>query len=1043
MSWPRFSINYRYTVFALLIGIIVLGAVARFSLPVRLFPDTDPPVVTVLTSYPGVAARDVSKNLSKPMEEEFAGIDGVARVSSTSQTGLSVVKVQFHYNRRVEEAAVEVQNAITRIREHLPAAMREPQVMQFSSSDKPFLTIALSSDELSLQQIRELADNDIRDRLQLISGVATVDVFGAHRRQLEVALQRDKLQAFKVTMEQVSRALDGWNLTESGGRIDLGSRETVVRFDSPLSTAEQAAQLVVYRKADYLVRLSDVATISETQKEARSAYRFNNQAAISVQILKRKEANTVEVARKVRHALDAMRLEFPQLHFDIADDDSSFTELVINNMTSSIMIAIGLTIGVVFLFLANIRQAVIIAISIPVSFLMSFSLMWLSGIDLNMITMSAIILSIGLLVDDSIVVLENIHRHLDMPGKSPARAAIDGTEEIFLADLAGTVTTLSVLIPLMFLGGFVGKLFSPLAFTLGFALASSFIVSVTLIPLLSALWLQPHKQEAPGWLEKSIAPFTSFMQGLKEAYISLLQWAMQNPKKTLLTAVILLLVSIRAMVFIGSEMLPRFDSGNFQFSLDTIPGTQLDKTLQAVSSIEQSLLKQKTVQAVSTQVGFEPGVHFLGDRGALDVNQASITVNLTPRTERSESLWQVMKDIEKTAAMIPGLSLAVAKEKGGTARSTTSAPIDVRISGPDIEVLDRLGSQVLEILQQVPGVRSPYKNWAQDTPETRVEINRERVSELGLTGKSISQAVYLALEGRVVTPFRQVDNRDLDVYLRYAGPDRTYLPDLQDVMISTADGRQVPLREVATLVSSFGPRIVTREDLRQTQDVLAFHFGRPLSDTIADINKELAKLDLPRGYLVDITGEQRDFEEAKTRMIRALGLGVLAVYLVLVAQFRSFKHPLTIMVAVPLQFVGVAAGLLVAGKYLSMPAMLGIILLTGTVVNNSIVLIDYILQRRREGADLNDAIMESVSVRYRPIMMTALSDVAGMLPLAMEMAVGSERFSPLATVVIGGVLAATFLTLIVIPVIFMLLEKRSVSKIATDRYRGEGLTGQQ
>ncbi len=1028
MSWPRFSINYRYTVFALLIGIIVIGVVARFSLPVRLFPDTDPPVVTVMTSYPGVAARDVSKNLSKPMEEEFTSIDGVARVSSTSQTGLSVVKVEFNYNRRVEEAAVEVQNSITRIRDRLPASMREPQVMQFSSSDKPFLTIALSSDVLSLQQIRELADNDIRDRMQLISGVATVDVFGAHRRQLEVAVHRDKLQAFNITMEQVSKALDGWNLTESGGRIDLGSQETVVRFDSPLSNAEETGQLVIYRQGDNLVRLSDVASVSETEKEARSAYHFNNEAAIAVQVLKRKEANTVEIAKKVRHALGDLSEQFPQIKFEIADDDSSFTELVINNMTSSIMIAIVLTIGVVFLFLANFRQAIIIAISIPVSFLMTFSLMWLTGIDLNMITMSAIILSIGLLVDDSIVVLENVHRHLEMPGKHPAQAAIDGTEEIFLADLAGTVTTLSVLIPLMFLGGFVGKLFSPLAFTLGFALSSSFIVSVTLIPLLSALWLRPHKQDKVGRLEKTVAPFTSFMEGLREGYLSLLQWALKNPKKTLATAVILLLISVRTMVFIGSEMLPQFDSGNFQFSLDTIPGTPLDKTMQAVSTIEQSLMKQSGVVAVSTQVGFEPGVHFLGDRGALDVNQASITVNLTPRTERTETLWSVMKNIETTASAIPGLTLAVAKEKGGTARSTTSAPIDVRISGPDIEVLDRLGSEVLNIIRQVPGVRSPYKNWALDTPETLVEINRERVSELGLTGKAVSQAVYQALEGRVVTPFRQTYHRDLDVYLRYAGDERIHLSDLEDVVITSVDGHQVPLREVATLVSKFGPRVVTREDLRQTQDVLAFHFGRPLSDTIADINKKLTALELPPGYQVDITGEQRDFEEAKTRMIRALGLGVLAVYLVLVAQFRSFKHPLTIMVAVPLQFIGVAAGLLVAGKYLSMPALLGIILLTGTVVNNSIVLIDYILQRRREGAELTEAIMESVSVRYRPIMMTALSDVAGMLPLAMEMAVGSERFSPLATVVIGGVLAATFLTLIVIPVIFMLLEKNSGSK---------------
>jgi HAE1 family hydrophobic/amphiphilic exporter-1 len=1024
MSWPRFSIQYRYTLFAALIAVVVLGMAARFALPVRLFPDTDPPVVTVIIAYPGVAALDVAKNLSKPLEEEFVGIDGVARVSSTSQTGLSVVKVEFQYNRRVEEAAVDVQNAISRIRDRLPATIREPQVMQFSSSDKPILTIAISSKSLALDQVRELADNTVRDRLQLVPGVATVDVFGAWRHQLEVAVHRDRLRAYGITMNQVAAVLDGWNLTESGGRIDMGERETVVRFDSPIRGAVDAAQLVVLRRGDRVVRLGDVADVREDEKEQRSAYHYNGQPTIAVQVLKRKEANTVEVAAAVRQAMTKLQADFPQLQFAVADDDSVFTRLVIDNMTSSVFIAIVLTIAVVFLFLAHLRQAAIIAISIPVAFLMTFSLMWLTGIDLNMITMSAIILSIGLLVDDGIVVLENVHRHLQMPGKTPVQDAIEGTEEIFLADLAGTVTTISVLVPLMFLGGFVGKLFTPLAWTLAFALASSFIVSVSLIPLLTAFWLHPE-DDGETRLAHWVAPFTNFMEGLKEGYLGLLQWALRHPWATLGVAVILLVASVRTMVFIGSEMLPRFDSASFQLNLDTIPGTRLDKTLATVSAVEKRLLAEPAVVDVSTQVGFEPGAHFLGGRGALDVNQANITVNLTPRTERDESLWDVMGRIESYVTSLPGVTLGVAKEKGGTARATTAAPIAVRISGHDIAVLDKLGSEVLERIRKVPGVRSPYKNWSLDTPETHVLINRERAAELGLTGKAVAAAVYQALEGRVVTPFRQTRNRDLDITLRYAGPERQFLDDLEDVVIAAPDGRRVPLRELARLEQRLGPRIVTREDLRRILEVLAFRYGRPLSDTIADVRQSVADLDLPHGYRIDITGEQRDFQEASSRMVRALGLGILAVYLVLVAQFRSFKHPFTIMAAVPLQFVGVAAGLLVAGKYLSMPAMLGIILLTGTVVNNSIILIDYILQQRAKGIGIDEAIRQAVSVRYRPIMMTALSDVAGMLPLAMEMAVGSERFSPLATVVIGGVLAATLLTLVVIPVIFKLLERRT------------------
>ncbi len=1024
MSWPRFSIQHRYTVFAILISVIILGIAARFSLPVRLFPDTDPPVVTVITPYPGVAAVDVAKNLSKPMEDEFGGIDGVVRASSTSQIGLSVVKVEFGYHRRVEEAAVDVQNAINRIRDKLPKGIREPQVMQFSSADKPILTIAVTSPSLPLEKVQELADNPVRDRIQLVHGVAAVDVFGGHQRQIEVAVYADKLRAFGATIAEVAKTLEGWNLTESGGRVNVGAMETIIRFDAPLSSPDEVAQMILLRHGDRVIRLSDIADVSETIKEQRSAYHFNGNQAIAVQVFKRDDANTIKVASSVRKTLNKIEQDFPQLQFAIADDNSQFTELVIDNMTSSVLIAIIITIIVVFLFMAHLRQAAIIAISIPVSFLMTFMLMWAFGIDLNMITMSAIILSIGLLVDDGIVVIENIHRHLLLPGSTPFKAAVEGTEEIFLADLAGSVTTVSVLIPLIFLGGFVGKMFTPLAWTLAFAMTSSFLVSVTLIPLLGVLWLRPQN-DSKNWLAALVSPFTVFMEVLKGGYLSILQWALHHPWMTLGGALLILVLSVRIMVFLGSEMLPRFDSGTFQISLDGIPGTPLKKNLPLVRAVEQKILSEPEVVGVSTQIGFEPGAHYLGGRGAMGVHQAQITVNLTSRIERTVTLWEVMERLRSFMQHLPGVTLGTTKEKGGTARTTTTAPIDVRLSGHSPEVLDHLGSEVLERIRTISGLRDVYKNWVLNTPETRVILNHKRAVELGFTGKSVAQQVYQAMEGWKVTPYRQLRYRDLDIFLRYAPADRQNIDDLANVVLQSSNGRRVPLREIARLEQRLGPNIVTREDYRQTLDVLGYHYARPLSETVADVKKALLGFELPDGYSLDITGEQRDFQEARRRMLLALTLGILAVYLVLVAQFRSFKHPFTIMAAVPLQFVGVAAGLLVAGKYLSMPAMLGIILLTGTVVNNSIMLIDYILRCRQEGMELTPAIMESVSVRYRPIMMTALSDVAGMLPLSLEMAVGSERFSPLATAVIGGVLAATLLTLVVIPVIFMLLDRRS------------------
>lgn len=746
MSWPRFSLRYRYTVFAALIAVVVFGVAARLGLPIQLFPDSDPPVVTVITAYPGVAAVDVAKNVSKILEEEFGGIDGVRKITSTSQNGLSVVKAEFQYTRDVGEAALDVQNAISRVRAHLPPEISEPQVLQFSSSDKPILTIALDSEALSLQEVREQADNALRDRLQLVEGVAAVDVFGGHKRQLEISVQRDSLRAYGLSVERLRDTLQGWNLSEPGGRIDRGAQEAVIRFDSPLRDADDAASLVVFRQGDRSVRLGDVATVRLASAEPRAAYHFNGRNAIAVQILKRDEANTVEVAARVRDTLDDLRREFPQLRIAIADDDSEFTEQVIANMTSTILSAIVLTILVVLLFLTHLRQALIIATSIPVAFLMTFCLMYLAGIELHMVTMSAIVLSIGLLVDDGIVVLENVHRHM-LDGATPVQAAIRGTEEIFLADLSGTLTTIAVLVPLLFLGGFVGKLFGPLAWTLAFALSSSFIISVTLIPLLTALWLHPE-DDGEGRFAHWVRPFSNFIDGLREGYLSLLGWALRHPWKTMLGATLLLLLSMRLMMMLGSEMLPKFDSGNFQILLDTVPGTPLEQTLAVVDEAERLLLAEPEVLAVSSQVGYEAGGHYLGSRGAMDVNQAELVVNLTSRTAREESIWAIMDRVREGLHNIPGVTLAVVKEKGGTARATTAAPLDVRFSGPDPAELDRLATLLVGQLQTIPGVTNLYKNWGLDTPEIHIEIDRERAAELGFTGRQVAAPSTRRWRGR-------------------------------------------------------------------------------------------------------------------------------------------------------------------------------------------------------------------------------------------------------------------------------------------------------
>ena len=1020
MLWAQWVLRYRHSVFAILLAIVVLGVQARFMLPVQLFPDTDPPTVTVVTEYPGMAAVDVDAELTRLLEDELAGIDGVVNLSSSSQAGLSVIKVEFQYGMSATLATVDVQNAIGRIARQLPATINDPQVLEFSTAQKPIVTIALRGKRMTMDAIRELADNPVRERLERVAGVAAIDIIGGHKRELHIALDPLKMQSHGLRMEQVVSALASWNLRAPGGRIPYGELESVIRFEAPILSVEDASAIIIKSHGERQIRVADVASVSLAAGESRNAYRYMGEEAIAVQVLRRDEANTVEVAARVRAAIDELREHLPELELLIADDDSVFTELVIRDMTKTVILAVALTMLIVLLFLADFRQSIIIALSIPFAFLSTFVLMQFAGLDLNMITMSALILAIGLLVDDGIVVLENIHRHIAELGQAPRQAAIEGVGEVLSAKLGGTLTTLGVLIPLTFMGSFIGELFRPLAMTLAFALASSFVIAVTLIPLLGAFWLkaQPTEQAATG-LRGGLNRAGAWV---KDYYLAGLGWALRFPLASLGGAVLLLLLSLGMLRLAGSEMLPRFDSGDFRVLVDMVPGTTLQDTLEGVSATEQALLAQPYTHSLSTRIGHEAGARAMGNRGAMSVNQAEMTVKLIPRTERELNQWQIMERVREVLQQTPGVLLGVPQEMGGTARASTAAPILVRISGERPEELDRLGDELLRQLAGIPGMTDLYKDWSLNTPEIRVLLDNRRVAELGLTAEEVARAVHQSLDGRIATRYRQPPWRDLNVMVRYAAEERAQLEDLENISLMTAHGA-VPLRELARLERSVGTRVLTREDGTRSLDILGFHLGRPLSEVVSDVEARLAGFAPPEDYQVYLVGEQADFDEARGHMIRALLLAAMAVYLLLVVQFRSFVSPVTIMSAIPLQFIGVASALLLAGKYLSMPALLGIILLIGIVVNNSIMLLDVAQRRLAEGWKMDAALIDAVNLRLRPIMMTGMSTIAGMLPLALEMAVGSERFSPIATVIIGGVITATILTLIVVPTLYKVLSR--------------------
>ncbi len=1016
MTLPEFSLKNRYTIYALGIAALVFGILAYVSLPIQLFPDTAPPLVNILTPYPGAAAEDVADLVSDPIETEVASLEGVYKVTSTSQEGLSLVAVEFNYDISVDLAAVDVQNAISRIRGKLPREIGEPQVLKFSTSNRPVLTMGLRGD--NLVEVRSLAEDVLAPEVQRIRGVALVDVFGGFQPEITIAIDRDRLEAHRLRLAAVAAAIRSHNVSLPAGQIRSAGRQYTFRIDEQSQSLQNIAQIPLSTPAGNRIRIGDIAKISDGSSEDFSRFRVNGQPAIAMQIFKQDDANTVEVVELAQEKFRELAARYPAVEMVEAEESASFTRQVVNNMLGSVWQALLMATVVIFLFLGSLRRGIVVAVSMPMSFLLTFAGMKLFNIEVNLVTLTAVILAVGMVVDGSVVVLENITRRYQQEKLSPMEAARVGANEIQFAVIAGNATTLVVLIPLLFLYGFIGKVFGPLSATLIIAFVSSLIVALSLVPILTAL-VTAGGGKMEVWAEEISRPWNRLMDFIRKGYVSVLKISLRKHWLVFGAATILFVLGLVMLRFQGMELLPKMDSGASFVTVETPSGASLDETENVIRQVEAVILEEPAVELLATQMGFEPGMHSFGGGGVQGPTQGYISITLSPRTERDETIWDIQDRLRKKLARIPNIQNFVVRESGSTARATTASSIVVSIRGEDPLVLNKLGDQVLNAIENVEGVVNPYRSWRLDQRNIAISIDEDRARELGITPAIAAQELSQALDGLNAGIFRGKFGDDTPIRVRYG---KSFRKEQQDAFavrtISAKDGKVVPVSAVATWREVFVQGLVARENLEPTLDILALHQGKPLNFVTASVEQAVSQITVPRGYAIYLSGENKDMTESRQELLGALAIALIAIYLLLVAQFRSFAHPITVLMSVPLSLIGVSIALWIAGKPVSMPVLVGLILLMGIVVNNSIILIDFIQQRRAAGAERREAIVESVATRFRPIMMTSLSTIVGMIPLAMEWALGAERFSPLAIAVIGGMTASTFLTMIVIPVLY-------------------------
>ena len=999
----------------IMVGLVVLGIFSYRRLAIDQYPDVDIPVVAVQTVYPGASAETIEREVTRRMEEAFNPIEGVDRITSISVEGVSQVIVEFELERNGDLAAQDVRSKLETIRRDLPEAIESPVVAKFDPAAIPILSLALSSDTRPLVSLTTLADEDVRRQLETVSGVGEVRIAGGLEREIRVNLIPAQLQALGVTVPEIMGALQRQNLEIPAGRVEEGANERIVRVTGRITDAAQFADVIVATRNGQPVRLRDVARVELGTEEERSLALVNGERAVALDIIKVSGANTVAVADGVQAAITRLGQVLPDdVQLRVIRDNSVNIRQSVSDVIHELVLGAILTIIIVMLFLNDWKATAITSLALPVSVISSFILMDALGFTLNMLTLMALSLSIGILIDDAIVVVENIVRHREM-GKDHFTAAGQGTREIVLAVLATTLSIVAVFVPVAFMRGIIGRFFFQFGLTVAWAVLVSLFVSFTLTPMLSAWWgVDPHKPGHGGGnvLTRGIGRFNEWFDRQAGRYRGVIKWALDHRKATLGIATMSLFGACGLMPFIGGGFFPVTDNSQFTVQFETPEGQSLAYTRGKAEQIITELRAIPGVDYVYTTVGS-------GATGT--VTNGEVYVKLTPMGDRDESQQELMVVAREKLAKIYGVETSVleAADMGGA-----QAPLAVEIRGPDARELQRLAGLVVAEMQQIPGVVDVKSSLGDPKPEYRIEVNRDVANRVGLDVGQIAMTIQPLMAGQVATRWEDPSGEERDVTVQVAPEFRRSLADVARIPVPTstrgdAGAAVIPLRDVATITEGLAPAQIDRKGLSRIATVAANVAPElSISEASSLITERTSKLELPAGYTISMGGETEQLAETGGYVVETLLLAVILIFLILASQFESFTQPVAIMLSLPLSLVGVLLALLVTGSGLNMMSMIGIIMLMGLVTKNAILLVDNANERRTAGADRYTALVEAGAVRLRPIMMTTLAMVAGMFPVALAMGEGGGFRAPMARAVIGGLITSTMLTLIVVPVAY-------------------------
>jgi len=1022
MNISEISIRRGITFFMIYILIVGAGLFGLSQLKIDLYPKLDLPFVAIFTTYEGVGPEDIENLINRPLEEVVISVEGVEKVSSVAQTGLSIIFVEFNWGNDINVGENNIRKNLDLVRDFLPSEASEPITFAFNPSLQPILIFNVSSDDLGEVELKQILNEQAQPRLERLEGVASVNISGGTEREIQIIVDPYRLAANNITMDQIMGAIRLANLDIPGGLLEEGRKEFSVITETKFSSVEDIRNVSVgYSPLGKPVYLRHVANVIDGYKEQTQIVRNNRKNGIVIVASKQSDANTVNTCNNIIDYLPVLETQIGRdVSFNIIFNQAEFIEKSVRNLSTTAILAFILSAFVLFFFLRHIVSSLIVAVSIPISILLTFFIMSRLDITLNIISMAGLALAIGLLVDNSIVVLENIFRRNHELDEPIIKASELGTKEISMAIIASTLTTISVFVPVLFLPGLSGVLFKDMALTIVVSLLTSLFVALTLIPLLSSRFLskrqQEHHYKLTRWFDKSIE---RFLDKLTDIYEKSLKWALHHKKSLILIVVIVTVITLFFSGNIGGEFIPRTDEDRISFNVTAEVGISLPEMDRLVSEIEE-IITDEVPEMTNLYVNFGTG-EGIGALFGGSSNRASVFVSLLPKNERDRTQFDIQNDLREKLGKIAGTELSF--DSGGP-QFGSEGDLSIKIFGQDLEEIKQLSVDIRKILEGIPGLVDINYSYSNPKPEYRVFIDRERVSALGLTIPQVANTLNTAVKGSIVTLYRE-RGEEYQIILRF---DRNYRMDQEDllkILVRTGTGIQVPLSNMVTIGVYDGPTEITREDQSRYVSVNASTSGRDIQSIRIDLERQLKTVSFPPDVRYEIGGTAEEQQESFMYLAIAILVATALVYMVMASQFESLLDPFIILFTVPLAFLGVIWALLITGTNVGVTVLIGGMLLVGIVVNNGIVLIDYINQILRDrNLKLIDSIVLGAKTRLRPVLMTAMTTILSMMPLALELGSGAEIWTPMARAVIGGLLASTLLTLIFVPVLFSFFQKK-------------------